>query len=89
MTNRAYIIHPSGKQTDLDHRPSLAEASQIVGGYIELLPIRGTRLTLVVNDDGRRLNLPRNDKATLLYKIQGVDAYLGNVIVLEGWKTVG
>lgn len=86
---RATIIRVDGTEEKLDRRPTLEEAQQIVGGWIELLPIRGTRITLVLNEEGRLRGLPRNDKATLVYKTWGVDAYYGDVIVLEGWRTVG
>lgn len=82
--NRATIIRTSGKEEKLNHRPSLVEAQKIVGGYIEILPINGK--TLVVNEDGRPMRLPINDKATGIYNYKSY--IVGDVIVLEGWKTV-
>jgi len=83
--NSATIIRANGKEKKLDHRPSLLEAQQIVGGYIELLPINGK--VLVVNEDGRPMKLPINDKATGIYNYKSY--IVGDVIVLKGWRTVG
>ncbi len=82
--NSATIIRVNGKEEKLDHRPSLAEAQQIVGGYIELLSADDK--TLVVNEEGRLKRLPINNKATALYSYKSY--ILGNVIVLGGWRTV-
>lgn len=82
---KAYIIRTNGNKTDLDHRPTLAETQQVVGGYIELVPLLKDK-TMVVNEDGRRMGLPVNSMATQLYRHCPI---LGDVIVLEGWKTVG
>ncbi len=83
--NSAIIVRANGEEEKLDHRPSLGEAQQIVGGYIEILPVNGK--TLVVNGDGRPKRLPINDKATRIYEYKTY--ILGDVIVLEGWRTVG
>lgn len=82
----AYILKSSGKVESLDHRPSLSEAQKIVGGYIEIVPIQGRMVTLVVNEEGRLLGLPLNPDATELFQYSPI---CGDVIVLEGWKTVG
>lgn len=83
--NSATVIRADGKKEKLDHRPSLVEAQQIVGGYIELLPVNGK--VLAVNEDGRPKRLPINITATILYDFKTY--ILGDVIVLEGWRTVG
>jgi len=84
MKNRAYVIESSGRKYDLDLRPTLLEAQKIVGGYIEILSVRGTRKSLIVNEDGRPLKLNPNIEASRQF---GVPLF-GNVIVMEGWKTV-
>ena len=83
---RAYIIRVDGSVQDLDHQPTLEEAQKIVGGYIEL--VRSTldsNKTLVVNEEGRLLGFKPNMLASNLYIHSLV---LGDVIVLEGWKSV-
>lgn len=89
MHNRAYIIKTDGTIQHFDTRPTLDEAQQAVGGYIEILPIRGTMASLVVNEDGRALGLPANVQATTIFGSSLGSVLVGNVVVLEGWKTVG
>ena len=63
------IYYPDGK---VEERPpangrdyQLWELKTIVGGFIEVIGIPGGRL-MVVNEDGQRLGLPKNDLATTL-----------------------
>ena len=88
--SKATIIMSSGLEKPLNHRPSLKEAQDIVGGCVELYRVKGTKLTLVFNEDGRRLNLPANEKASYYFAPPITpNKFVGNVIVLEGWRTVG
>lgn len=77
---KASIIKTDGTITKLDHRPSLEEAQKAVGGYIEFVPIRHTRITLMVNEDGKPKGLEPNLTAQRLFGM----GLVGNVIVLEG-----
>lgn len=87
--NSATIIRVDGTQEQLDHRPSLKEAQEITGGYIELVRVGGNK-TLVVDEEGKIKNKPTNRVITTTYGSQIYGGYIvGNVIVLEGWKTVG
>ena len=45
---------------------SLEEMQAIVGGYIETVPCKQPGMMMVVNEEGKLLGLPRNDKATAL-----------------------
>lgn len=90
---KATIVRADGTTEELDHRPTLEEAQQTVGGYIELVKAQdhwGNRVTLVVDEEGRIKNKPTNKSVTLVY---GPSIYggiiVGDVIVLEGWRTVG
>ena len=85
--NKAYVLKTDGTRQDLDQRPSLEEAQQIVGGWIELVNVRGTNLTLVVDEEGRLKNKPSNYQASALAPMY--PQLCGDVIVLEGWRTVG
>lgn len=87
--NKATIIRVDGTEQELDHRPSLKEAQEIIGGYIELVKITGNK-TLVVDEEGKIKDKPTNKAITDRYGRQIYGGYIvGNVIVLEGWKTVG
>lgn len=83
---KATVIKVDGSEKELDHRPTLAEAQGIVGGYIELLPLRGTKLTLVLDEEGNLKQRPTNHRASMLFHPWKL---VGDIIVLEGWRTVG
>jgi len=59
----------------------LIELQQIVGGYIEALRLGA--LWLFLNEDGKRLNLPLNERATALMRgrIADDDWIVGDVIL--------
>lgn len=83
----AYILKADGTKTPLARKPTLKEAQEIVGGYIEFAHCPySPKHTLVVNEEGLVIGLPFNEAATTLYKASPI---VGDVIVLEGWKTVG
>lgn len=86
---KATVVKVDGSEQELDHRPSLTEAQQIVGGYIELVKIEKSR-TLVVDEEGKVKSKPTNKVITDRYGSQVYGGYIvGDVIVLEGWQTVG
>ena len=87
--NRATVYRVDGTIEELGHKPTLKEAQEIVGGYIELVKVRGK--VLVVDDEGKleHKNKPTNKLITSLYGSQIYSGYVvGDVIVLEGWKSV-
>jgi len=87
--NTAIIVRVNGEEEQLDHRPSLKEAQEIIGGYIELVKVGGNK-TLVVDEDGKPKGKPTNKVITNKYGSKIYGGYIvGNVIVLEGWRTVG
>lgn len=87
--SKATIIKVDGTEQELDRRPTLKEAQDIVGGYIELVKV-GNNKTLVVDDEGKIKGKPTNQVITRIYGSQIYGGYItGNVIVLEGWRTVG
>ena len=75
-----------------DFKPTLKQMQKIVGGYIEpVRPMVRARIwegkeivtgTMVVNEDGKCLDLPFNAKASLLAE----RTILGDVLILVGWK---
>ena len=83
--NKATVIRIDGTTEDIGHKPTLAEAHKIVGGYVELVPIRGQGIILVVNEDGMPQDLPINKKASEIFAPYRL---FGNIIVLEGWRTL-
>jgi len=50
---KATVICQDGTEKQLDHRPTLKEAQDIVGGYVEFLHLKGQNITLVLDEDGR------------------------------------
>lgn len=91
--NKATVVNVDGSVKELDHRPPLKEAQKIVGGYIELVKAKdhwGNSVTLVVGEEGKLKGRPENKAITSVYGQSIYGGYIvGNVIVLEGWRTVG
>ena len=63
------------------HPFTLAELQEYVGGYIELITI-GDRY-LVVNEEGRLMDLPFNEKASLLAAQFGYPFIVGDALFTE------
>ena len=63
---------------------SLLELQRFVGGYIEIVRMRGRNRLIVLNEDGKRLQLPTNELATRLLHHAGgslFDWVVGDVIL--------
>ena len=85
MKKQATIIYVTGDKKELNHRPTLKEAQGIVGGYIEM--VKGPpNITIICDEDGKMKGYPENHTTSELFKPW---LLVGNVIVLEGWRTVG
>ncbi len=89
----ATVYKVSGEVTELDHRPTLKEAQEIVGGWIELVKVldtEGKAATLVVDGEGKLKNYSSNYRINREYGTSVYNGYIvGNAIVLRGWQTVG
>lgn len=89
IMGKATLVKLDGTEHTLNHKPSLKEAQDMVGGYIELVKV-GHGQTLVVDEEGKTKNKPVNKRITTIF---GTTIYgghmVGDVIVLEGWRTVG
>jgi len=89
VQGKATVIKSDGTTTELDHRPTLEEAQKIVGGYIQLFRV-GNNITLVFDEEGAIKNSPINRIITDTYWNKRYGGFIvGDVIVLEGWRTVG
>lgn len=59
----------------------LKELQQFVGGYIETLPVAKTQL-MIVNEEGKFLNLPINKRATEIALENCIlDVIVGDVLI--------
>lgn len=63
MCNALKIIRPDGKEEEINRKLSLEEMQAIVGGYIEIIKANIPHRSLVVNEEGLLLDLPRNETA--------------------------
>lgn len=63
---------------------SLEELQEIVGGYIEVLPLNDDEI-MVLNEEGKILGLDLNDNATALISEAGMwdDFIVGDVLVCK------
>ncbi len=55
MSNSAALVKADGTVKVLGHRPTLAEAQEFVGGYVEFVKARNSKgtVTLVVDEEGK------------------------------------
>jgi Domain of unknown function (DUF3846) len=76
MSKNIIVMCTDHTEAYLTTMPSLQQMQQYVGGFIELIrvlpldaPEVSTKLLtyMVVNEEGRLLNLPRNEEATKIY----------------------
>src|SRR5437868_14639183 len=79
----ATILYPDGRQEERQpkngHTFRLAELQEIVGdgtpegrGYIEIIPTNDGRV-MVLHEEGKLLDLPRNEQATALVNLPSPD----------------
>lgn len=62
----------------------LEELQAVVGGYIECLPLAGTKEIMTVNEEGKLQGLPPNRNATRIIRGQGYEDYIaGDVLVCK------
>ena len=85
--NVALHFPVDGVAVQLDKKPTLAEAQQLVEGYVELInfTLDGRKAQALVNEDGLLKRMPPNMAASLLVG----RSLVGPVIVLTGtrrWK---
>lgn len=84
---KAQIIKPDGTSIEVDPRNKsdfqADELHEIVQGYFEILRLSKTQL-MVVNEEGKLLNLEYNHGATLACNLAGIkDIIVGNVLICE------
>ena len=63
---------------------TLDELKEIVGGYIEIIHLTNNKIMLI-NDEGKLINLPHNENATILYRLclDTTDFIVGDVLVYK------
>ena len=61
---------------------TLEELKEIVGGYIEIVRLNKNEI-MVVNEEGKLINLPHNENATILFRLclDTIDFIVGDVLV--------
>ena len=78
------ILYVDGREEFIEPKNgtdfSLEELKTIVGGYIEIVPLGDERI-MVVNEEGRLLNLPHNYTASRITSVLGIVDIVGNVLV--------
>ena len=90
-SKKLIVILPNGTAVALDAKDPIAldELQFMVGGYIETVPtlnlpkMNGRRIIMVVNEEGKLKNLPRNTKATRVAAISSVDYIAGRAVLCK------
>ena len=74
-----------------DYKPSLEKLQEMVGSNIEVLTLKNGDI-LVINREGKRLNLNYNSEATKIYQentsVKGIDIVGQAVVVKKGWMNI-
>ena len=98
MNMTSKIIYTDGHEEEVmpvnGKRFQLHQLQQIVGGYIECIPLTAPMpnglenlkdLSMIVNEEGKLNSLPINEKATALFRkyYGNTDFIVGNVLVCE------
>lgn len=75
--NTIDVLHPKNNKVF-----TLEELKSVVGGYIEIVPLN-EGYSMVINEDGKLLNLPINVVATRVYRASRniYDIIVGNVLI--------
>ena len=84
LDKKAYIIKVDGTQEIIDHQPTLEEAQNIVGGWVEWLPKAKKGITAFGDEEGRLNGKAVNETASRFLGYEVV----GNIIIMVGWKTL-
>lgn len=83
----AMIYYPDGSHKPVSPKNgtdfSLEELRAIVGGYIEVIYLPDSIHIMVINEEGRVKNLPRNEKATQLVGFLSSDEIRKRKLVYE------
>ena len=74
-----------------DYEPSEEIPQEMVGGNIEIITLKNGDI-LVINQDGRMMNLNYNSEATKIYQentsVKGIDIVGQAVVVKKGWMNI-
>jgi hypothetical protein len=88
---KATIYKPDGTETEVtpkDKSFTLDELKEIVGGWIEVVALKGSYM--VVNEEGKLMGLPFNLRATTIARqhLNNGDFIVGTVIIVpfELWE---
>jgi hypothetical protein len=85
---QAFLLNPDGRREDVNPKNGkdfkLDELQGLLGGNIQILHMRHGEL-MVINEDGKLLDLPLNKDSTVIAKWKGVisskDCIVGTVLV--------
>lgn len=90
---KGVVLYPDGTYTEQVFN-NITDYNNAVGGYIEILHLKGA--SAYINENGKSLDLELNDQATLVALLSGCISYWdnikGNMIILgtdngEGYDT--
>jgi len=81
--NMAFVIRTDGTSERLwgDDKPTLTQIQEVVGGWIEHVPIIMEGMYMYCNEEGKLKGLPPNWLATNLIDFD--DVICGDVVIME------
>ena len=82
----AELIKSSGRKKKVSPKNlvhfTLEELQKYVGGKIQIVETKGNQL-MVINEEGKLLELPANKRATRLYKYSPYDYIVGDALIIK------
>lgn len=78
---------PKFELVKIDKAPNLKQLQEIVGGYIEIIRVifNGKQCQMIINEEGKLINLPLNLQATKILQASAPNDYIvGTAVILEG-----
>lgn len=89
-SKQAVVITPRGDVFTIEYAKAneYDTLSDAVGGYIEMVSLKGTQLTMVLNEEGKLNGFPFNLNATMIFreKFGNVDTIVGNAVFIGAEK---
>jgi hypothetical protein len=82
----AIVLYPNGETKEVQPRNGtdfqLDELQSFVEGHIEIVPLPDGRI-MVINEEGRLLDLPRNEQATQLAQLPSCEEIWKQKLIMQ------
>ena len=83
MSEYMVVIHTDREPEAIKAECTLEKLQELVDGYIEIVnvKVKGNRLLMVIDEEGKLKDKPENDRATMLYRAL-FDVIVGEAVIV-------